>query len=261
MRRKSHSKSKAKRGPKNKDKGHKKQVEDAGGRRGMDVAAYVLAALAGILFVLVGLFYSEHKTPSILLFGVACITLTIAACLYWIHAVSPSPPPETQTTGVLVPANEPDPPFPPNCRKPPDSWAVFCGSSVAFSTNPELTVIQTAGHQLLVASRTAEGLSISARIYSPDGRIIAEIDNNEFTINQNNYFKRDRPDKSTLVVYDQYNTPVLNVRYLNPTTVKVMGTFRYGNRPPIVIDETTTQIGGMTIKGFCFGNTAVAFSN
>ena len=108
---------------------------------------------------------------------------------------------EPETSGRLRPARDADPPVPPDCHKnSPDSFAVFYGGAVAYTAQGDITIIEVASQPLLSVNRTPEGLSISARIYSQDGRIVAEIVDNKFTINQNNYFKRECPDKSTLIV-------------------------------------------------------------
>ena len=86
------------------------------------------------------------------------------------------------------------------------------------------------------------------------------IEDNEFTINQNNYFKRKRPDKTTLVVYDQSNAEVLHVRYLNRSAVRVTGVFRYGDRV-VVIDDNSARIGMVTLSGSCTTNSLVMISN
>ncbi len=226
----------------------------------MEVAAYILAAVAGVLFVLVGLFYSEHKIPSIVLFGVACVTLTAAATLYWINAVLPSPVIETEHHGRLEPANDPEPPLPPGCiKKYPDSWGIFYGGSVNFSTRPDVTIVTIASQALLAVRKTPDGLAINASIYGEDGRIIAEVKDNEFTINQNNYFRRERLDRSTLVVYDQFNSPVLSVRYVNSFAIKVTGVFRYAGRE-VIIDETKAKAGNFTMMAFC-GTNSVSVIN
>jgi len=101
------------------------------------------------------------------------------------------------------------------------------GGSVAWSTHFPLTIVNIAGKDLLSVQRDPKGgLSVSAKIFDAEGKIIADIEDDEFTINQNNYFKRKRPDASTLIVYDQYDQPVLNIRYLNPAAKQQNSTIR-----------------------------------
>ena len=55
----------------------------------------------------------------------------------------------------------------------------------------------------------------------PDGRIIAEIKDDKFVVNQNNYLEMEQKNKSNLVIRDQYGRTVLDVTYINPTAVKI----------------------------------------
>lgn len=252
--RKRKSERKAQRRTEYHDQNHKEWAKSKMGGHGMEVAAYILAAIAGVLFVLVGLFYSEHKIPSIILFGVACTILTAAATLYWINAVLEPLVIETEHHGRLEPAHDPDPPLPPRCvKKYADSWGVFYGGSVNFNTRPDVTIVTIASKPLLAVRKTPDGLAISASIYGEDGRIVAEVKDNEFSINQNNYFRRARPDRSTLTVYDQFNSEVLSVRYVNPSAIRVTGVFRYAGRE-VLIDETKTRAGNFTMMAFCGTN-------
>lgn len=110
---------------------------------------------------------------------------------------------------------------------------------------------------LLSINKTPDGLAVSAKIFSADEKIVAELEDNEFHINPNNYFKIKRPDSSTLVVYDQKADIVLNVRFLNPHAIRVSGVFRAPQRKPIIInnDEVIPLFGKSTI---CFGNNDIA---
>ncbi len=54
-----------------------------------------------------------------------------------------------------------------------------------------------------------------------DGKIIVEIANNEFRINQNNFYRRERPNEHELALFDQYGAKVLDINYLNKRTLKV----------------------------------------
>lgn len=200
-------------------------------------------------FLAFGLYYLKEK-PSLaawLLFF-AWVSIGLAVNFFFQERYNA----ESETSGVLRPASDPNPLTPHNCSPDsPNDLAVFYGGGVAYSTFNPLTIVEIAGKELLSVERVNGNLLISAEIYDVYGKIIAEIKNNEFTINQNNFFRRERPDKSTLIVYDQYNVEVLNIRYLNPSAIKVLGTFRYKNRPPVVIRENEMEFGGGIISGDC----------
>jgi len=163
-----------------------------------------------------------------------------------------------EISGQLMPANDPDPPT--HCSKiPNDAIKIFLGNSTAWTDSTawtgrvETTILSVAGQKLLSIRKIGGAVAISARIYSRDGRIVAEIVDNFFRINPNNYFRREHPDASTLVVYDQYNRKVLDVRYLNRLSLKFLGIFDFPDRRPVVIEEEQQKLG-IGVSAGCFGN-------
>lgn len=77
--------------------------------------------------------------------------------------------------------------------------------------------------------RDSNGLLISAIIHSLDGKVIAKIQNNEWVLNPNNYFRKNF-DKSALEVIDEYDIPVLQVEYLDGNNIKMGGIFHLGEK-------------------------------
>ncbi len=254
-----HAKGKAQSKSERENQEYKERNEESG-RISMDVAAYLLAALAAIAFLLVGLFYSEHKIPAIILFGIGCLLITLAGCLYWIKAVLPV---ESEFHGVLVPANDPAPPNPCPEGPPADAIAVYMGSSVGYTTAQQPYGVLKLDDEVIVSIvKAGDGLSLNATIRSQDKRMVATIENNEFHINPNNYFYIKRPDRHTLIVRDQQNRECLNVRFLNPTAIKVLGVFEFpaANLPAIVIDDDKVlSTEGNVYRNFCIGEAEGAF--
>ena len=101
---------------------------------------------------------------------------------------------------------------------------------------------------------------IASRVYSADGRIVAHVIDNEFHVNPNNYFRMERRDRHTLLVYDQRARLVLSVRYLNPLAIKLLGVFNYPGRLPVIIGEHQTLIAGNRFSRYCFGNSRIDIS-
>ncbi len=164
---------------------------------------------------------------------------------------------EPETGGTLLPARDQTPSDPINCPPiPQGAMRVFLGSSLAYTNQQSFDVIRVRADSLLSVKRGKDGIYINARIFSRDRRLVAEIKENKFHINPNNYFKRERPDKHTLIVYDQEGREVLNARYLNPLALKFTGLFFYPNLPPIAIEENRLLIQGNTIANACLGNAA-----
>jgi hypothetical protein len=153
---------------------------------------------------------------------------------------------------LLVPANEPDPPLPPSCRRvPTDALKVFLGSNLGLTTSDEVKVLTLGNTDVLSLRRTSKGLAVNAKTFSEDGKIIAEVIDSRFYINRNNAFRIDT-DKHSLRVYDQQDQKVLDVRYINPHSVKVLGIFRASGFGPVVVDENQMSFGGSELAGGCF---------
>ena len=139
--------------------------------------------------------------------GVRAAALTFAAVgtiTLWVIAVVViryAEPQETEYHGFLLPAAEPMPPNP--CGEiPGTALAIFLGRSAAYSSASPHVVIRIRGEEVLSFERAHGEIAINARVFSRNGRIVAEIRRNEFFINPNNYFRRERPDSPSLIVFD-----------------------------------------------------------
>ena len=149
--------------------------------------------------------------------------------------------------GWLTPANDP---FPPNsCRDvPDDALLVYMGFATSYSTKFPHTIIEVDKKPRLIIDRNSDNsVAVSVDIFGADGNIIAALEKNEFTINERNYFKMARKDRSSLSIVDNQKNEVLNVRYLNPRAIWINGVLRYPGSNPVVF----TGSGG---GGLCTGN-------
>jgi hypothetical protein len=201
-------------------------------RRQMQIAVIVLGALIVVGYAAFGAVYGHNKIEAIwFLFLPVTVMLVIASCLQWQLLVTPSSTApdeatnETTTSGLLVPADEPTPPNP--CGNiPTDALLVLLGNSGSWGTRFPQTIIMINDEPMLTMDQIAGRIAISGKFFSKDGRIVAELRNNEFSINPNNYFRKKRPDTHSLIVWDQQNVEVLNVRFINPHTIKFLGVIR-----------------------------------
>jgi hypothetical protein len=169
-------------------------------------------------------------------------------------------------TNLLIPANDPNPASLEallKSRDPQRAEAIrsaaalkaFLGSCFGYTLQDSLVVVQIAGKDLLAVRRTPAGLSVDLRVFGEDGKIIAQVANNEFFLNPNNSFRIGRPDSHTLVVYDNSAEKVLDIRYLNPASIRVTGVFRMGGRPPLTITEESVTFGNqLSFQNSIFGN-------
>jgi hypothetical protein len=151
-----------------------------------------------------------------------------------------------QLSGVILPGNKPTPHVSPCIPDiPKGSIILIYGDSVSYTNDFPHTVIQSGDQPLLVIGEKNGGATISGRFFSADSKIVAEIKDNHFFVNPNNYFRIERPNKHVLIVYDQQGHQALNVEYLNPSTIKLLGRFNFPDSPPVIISEKGIRRKGM----------------
>jgi hypothetical protein len=165
---------------------------------------------------------------------------------------------------ALEPANDPTPALPCNngLPLPPDAIALYFGNS-RLST-PEFRfpwpVLYPQDrrlrkkHPIITLEKDKAGrIAIDFDVLSADHKIIARIERNRFVINGNNILTKQRPDCSTLIVVDQYGNEVLNIRYLNPHSIHLLGKFYViGQKEPVEITDADQYMGnGMHFSWTC----------
>lgn len=127
---------------------------------------------------------------------------------------------------------------------------IFYGSNVAtMGPSGRMVVVQISGKDLLAFRRVDAGLEVDANIFGEDGDILAQVVGNKFFINQNNTFRIQNDDPHSLSVFDFKGNEVFNIRYINPSSIVVTGTFRYGNSPPLVITREKATFGSLVVSG------------
>jgi len=156
-------------------------------------------------------------------------------------------------SGLLTPGREPDPPSPCHMPVPPQALKVYLGNSLTWLTGENETILRIHGEDILTLRRTDRGAAISARVLSADGKVVAELIDNRFYVNPNNYFRVVRPDEHSLIVYGPEGRKALNIRFLNPSSFKLLGTFGYPGYSPFIIGEEEQTIRGFTSTRNCFG--------
>lgn len=144
--------------------------------------------------------------------------------------------------GFLIPDSDP---MPNGCAPAGDQITMYLGARAVRTAHFPLTVVRVRNSSVLVVNRTGEGnLGISLEIKSVDGKIVAKVDDNEFVINQNNYFDMKRPDRSSLTVLDQYGAEVLNARYMNVRAFSLSAKFQS--------EGVTVEVQKLPAVGVCF---------
>jgi hypothetical protein len=158
--------------------------------------------------------------------------------------------------GSITPGEEPS--LKDKCGEATDGLKVLLGSSVAFAKQYPYTVIAMAGRPVFVVEKDHEGLLVTLDIWDRDGKIVAEIVKNRFVVNPNNYFKivRDKPNE--FIVYDQYKDKVVDIHYLNPSTLKILGKFYYRPMTPLIVTDEGSTYGPVTFSKVCAHDNAGA---
>ncbi len=87
-----------------------------------------------------------------------------------------------------------------------------------------------------------DNILVTAKVSSLDGKTVAELNNNEWNVNPNNYFDRNY-NESALEVIDEYSIPILQIELMNQNTVRIGGVF-YDGKQLIIISEHLKIIGG-----------------
>jgi hypothetical protein len=169
-----------------------------------------------------------------------------------------NPSPESMLSGVLMPANEPDPvdfetELPPSARKglagpdgrivPSNALKVFLGTCLAWNGKEGVhKILEIGGEDIITLKCTPNGLYVCANLWRADGRRAATITDNKLEINANNYFRPpERPDRSEIRVFDNTGTMVLRARYINESAIVFQGVFygKNGKKVTVTADSVT----------------------
>ena len=125
---------------------------------------------------------------------------------------------EVNTTGVLEPGSQG------NQNGASSILKVVVGSNLVNVYGDKCTILNIGGEDMLWIERASTGILVSAKVFSPDRRIVATVEKNNVTVNPNNTFKR-KIGKHTLLVVDELNQEVLNVDFVNPHLMMIDGLF------------------------------------
>jgi hypothetical protein len=134
-------------------------------------------------------------------------------------------------TDWLVPASDPQPKT--SCPVVDGALQILLGNSTVYAT------ISVDRKPQLVLDRDDQGrVAVTGNIFDENDDAIAEIDRNHFTVDSD-VFKLARPDRSTLsVTIKKHKEEVLSIRFVNSSTIRIKGVFRYRNTPRLVVGDS-----------------------
>lgn len=140
---------------------------------------------------------------------------------------------------------------PPSLGTPPEILTViFGGNQFLHKSNDYIAghsvspISSLLGSEHEIAFRKGEDrVLVSTTVTSIDGKVVAEIRENEWVINPNNYFKRSYTENG-LVVVDAYNLPILKVDVIDEGTVVLQGIFIGRNQVTIATKDAMRHLTG-----------------
>jgi hypothetical protein len=152
--------------------------------------------------------------------------------------------------GLLLPASDRDI-NPGGCPDRPGSLRAVLGTSTVITHPSGQNIIEVGGGQQRVAlRRDANGwLAIDADLFDPDGSVLVRIRSNRFVVNQATTFDVQTPDASTLKVSDRRGIEVLDIRFMNPSTVRVNVSLHLASGEAFIINPTGVFYSEAGLKG------------
>jgi hypothetical protein len=162
--------------------------------------------------------------------------------------------------GALVPAGLPAPLS--QCPIPYDAMAIYFGGGASWTRRFPHVVFQSGSTNLLSLDKTTEGVMVTASVFDDRSNLIAELRQNRFVAtNYASHFER--PDRSTLMVYDHRGMMALKVVYLNDRAIVVQGILRVPDTRKVatVGDKNILISPGQTLMTApCAGGMGVDFN-
>ena len=217
---------------------------------------FIVAALVALGYIVMWLWRAENFGVSTAIIGALIAGATIIGLVYGLRWVDYR---EEKGITKLLPGSKPRPQLPPDCDPPADAMVVLFGSNVAWGGLP-YTVLDMGGTSMLAIDKIPGKSQIDInvlRIFDDRGSIMARIDKDGFWVAPD--VRRQKPNRSTLVVYDRADQQALKVELLNSNTLYVEGIFR--DRRGTVVQVTPSQLilpRNNTMSGGCFGGGTTA---
>jgi hypothetical protein len=165
-------------------------------------------------------------------------------------------------TGLLIPGTKPTPTRLSNVSSDA-KFAILMGADcLCFAKEFPHVVINQNGEDMMVIGKEEDDFWLNAKMFSSDGRIIAEVIRNTFTINDRNCFRIER-SPHRLVVFNEEARPIIDLELLNKTCASLRGHFylRHGASVKagngFEFERGRTKSGNISMKNSAFGTLRV----
>jgi hypothetical protein len=165
--------------------------------------------------------------------------------------------PKIEYSGALMPDNKLRPKNACNDDMPENAMLILLGSNGVFFAGKNIDIIRMGNLSVLSATRTNKGLFVSLKLFDDSGIILTEIFNNNFLINKNNYCIISRPNEHILKIKNKHNKKALEIEFLNPTTVRLLGSFYCPPNFHVNILEKSLIYRNVEMTNYCFGESKV----
>ena len=111
-------------------------------------------------------------------------------------------------------------------------------------------MVRTATRELIWIIRDGNTLRVNARVLTDDGTIITSVENGKFYVNRNETYRPgERPDESTLVVFDQKGNQVLKSRFANSQSFEINGVFHDGTKQKMIVTPDSIDLIALLAGG------------
>jgi hypothetical protein len=152
--------------------------------------------------------------------------------------------------GLLIPAHHKRPST--NCPIGDDDFAIYAGGGAVYGSYHLQTLLSIGGQPVITGEPLEDG-SIrlkTLQLFDEDGDILVRITDDKLWVHP--LARRERPDFSTIIVYDKRDVEVLKLEFLNHNSIRINGVFRVPRRPPVIIsDASIITAGELTVSGMC----------
>ena len=99
-------------------------------------------------------------------------------------------------------------------------------NAIQFAEPAEIPLFAIGKCKVLTVTKGNDGLSIAADLFDSDGKLIANLRNNTFHALSGTRASVERDhDLSKIIIKDGFGKEILNVHYMNKSTVRVRGVF------------------------------------
>ena len=146
---------------------------------------------------------------------------------------------------------------------PPDSaMLVFLGNSVMWGSNgkfPKVAIEQN-GESMLSFDQDETGILVSAKFFNKDGKAICQMKNNAFETAGTNLVWGLKPNNppNRLTVIDDELREVLDIEFINPHAIQILGDYYLRNGCPVIITPQAQLLGKDLFAGHMSGDNSGA---